>query len=110
MWSPVFDGIWDFEAAVKLTLGATDVRAGVITDRLVVSEDDARDYARGLICGIYPYSRMFVLCPYPLSWKQVHSAEQLISLVESQAKMTGLIHPYTIGVWRRQAAGEVDAK
>ncbi len=34
-WASVFDGIWDFQSALRINLNRTDINGGVLTDRMV---------------------------------------------------------------------------
>lgn len=90
MWAPLFDGVWDFQTMVRWCLDNKEINAGVVSERIVLSKDDARDISRGYLCGTYPYKTMHLLTPGPETWYAVPSGEAFISIIEKNGMDFGL--------------------
>lgn len=101
MWSPVFDGVWDFEPMVRLTLNRTDIDAGVTSERLVMASACMRDISMGYTCAIYPFKRMFILIPDVKDLIEVRSASGFIDTIEHHGMLFGL-NRSAIARWRQQ--------
>ncbi len=90
MWAPLFDGVWDFQTMVRWCLDNKNINAGVVSERIVLSKDDARDVSRGYLCGTYPYKTMHLLTPGPETWYEVPNGETFISIIEKNGMAFGL--------------------
>jgi hypothetical protein len=90
MWAPLFDGVWDFQTMVRWCLNNKDINGCVVSERIVLSKDDARDISRGYLCGTYPYKTMHLLTPGPETWYEVPSGEAFISIIENHGMHFGL--------------------
>lgn len=102
MWSPVFDGVWDFQAMMRLCIDNQKVNGGVASDRLRVSRNMIEDVSMGFSCAKYDYRRMFVLIPHPEEFVQVHSANEFIELVQAKGMSFGLGQSVVDG-WKKTA-------
>lgn len=60
LWSPVFDGVWDFSNMLRIALDDFNVNANVISERLTLDEKGATDISHGFQCGQYPFSKLFL--------------------------------------------------
>jgi hypothetical protein len=90
LWAPVFDGVWDFQAMMKLALKDQFVQGGVVSERIEVNHDALRDVSMGSICGVYPYTRLFILQPDKNRFEQVRSAQEFVREVETNGLYFGL--------------------
>lgn len=102
-WSPVFDGVWDFEKMLQLTLGRNDLLGTVASERLQFSDTEVQDVSMGFVCGKYPISNLYVLLPDESKIYQIKSAEQCIDLIASKGRTFGL-QQQAIDRWRAQVA------
>lgn len=103
MWAPLFDGVWDFQNMVRWTLDNKDINAGVVSERIVLSKDDARDISHGYLCQTYPYKTMHLLTPGPETWYTVPSGEGFVTIVENHGMAFGL-NKEMPSKWRAQLA------
>lgn len=103
MWSPVFDGVWDFQSMVWLVLDRRDVSAGVVSERMRISRESLKDISMGYLCGTYPFTRLTVLVPTPPSWLPVRSAEEFIGVIQKHGMGFGLDASMP-NQWRKQLA------
>ncbi len=102
MWSPVFDGVWDFQAMMRICVDNQKVNGGVASGRLRVSKDMIEDVSMGFSCAKYDYKRMFVLIPHPEEFVRVHSADEFIDVVQKKGMMFGLGQSVVDG-WKKSA-------
>lgn len=101
--TPVFDGTWDFEEALHLALGRSDIKGGVVSERMAVGSDCVQDIALGFACAEYPL-RNFVLVTPGLSIVQpISGPKQFIEVVEKEGTFFGLSRR-TINDWKNQVA------
>lgn len=100
MWSPVFDGVWDFQAMMRLCLNDQKINGGVVSERLRVSDGMIEDVSMGFSCAQYDYKRLFVLIPHPEQLIQVRSAQEFIDVVQSKGMFFGLSQSVIDG-WRK---------
>ncbi len=89
MWASVFDGVWDFQSALRISLNRKDINGGVLSDRMVLTPDALEDRFQTYLCARYPQKQLFVLVPDPLKWIAIHSKREFIDL----AKQYGVIVP-----------------
>jgi hypothetical protein len=90
LWSPVFDGVWDFQNMVRIALGDNDARAGVVSERMELHPDQIKDVASGYVCGVYPIKGMFILFPQDEQLTPVHSASDFVDAVQRKGMTFGL--------------------
>jgi len=101
MWSPLFDGVWDFQAMLQIYLNAHRIQGNVISDRIILSKESVKDVSGGYLCGTYPYSNLFVFVPNPKQWIRTPAAESFIDTVQSQGLDFGLTKEI-INNWQKQ--------
>ncbi len=101
MWSPLFDGVWDFQPMLQLTLKSRDIKGGVVSERMEIQNNQLKDISRGVVCNTYDFNRLFIIIPPRGEIIPVHSADQFISVIERRGFGFGLEHS-VIGKWRSQ--------
>jgi hypothetical protein len=90
MWSPVYDGVWDFQSMVRLVLANKNIDAGVVSDRMRVSADSVQDVSMNFVCATYRFKRMFALVPSYQKWIPINSAEKFINIVKTYGMQFGI--------------------
>lgn len=103
MWAPVFDGTWDFQSMLRMTLGTNNVHGGVVCDRLVINGENIIDMSGGYLCATYPTSRTTVLFPSQPEWLPIGSSKNFVDLIESKQKELSL-DKTTLERWRSELA------
>jgi hypothetical protein len=101
MWSPLFDGVWDFQPMLQLTLKTRDIKGGVVSERMEIQNNQLKDISRGVVCNTYDFERLFIIIPPRGEIIPVHSADQFISVIERRGFGFGLERS-VIGKWRSQ--------
>jgi hypothetical protein len=99
-WSPVFDGVWDFERMVQITSNDKSMKGSVISDRLVLTRDKVSDIAHSYVAGVFPLESTFLLQPDKRTLTKVESASSFIDMVERDGMKFGLPSA-TIAKWRQ---------
>ena len=99
MWAPVFDGVWDFQSLVWMTLHNRQVSAGVVSERLDVKPQAIYDNSAGFLCATYKYAGLHLLIPNGNQLVPVSDAGQFVSKV-SQAGMDFGLSPSTLERWK----------
>lgn len=107
MWSPLFDGVWDFESMLRLYV-KPGIKGGVVSDRMSLSKDAVKDISMGYLCGSYPFTHLFVLVPSPERWIKTRSAPEFIAAIKQYGMGFGLAES-TINRWRKEIACSQDA-
>ncbi|HEY9783920.1 MAG TPA: hypothetical protein V6D17_00870 [Candidatus Obscuribacterales bacterium] len=105
MWSPVFDGVWDFENMLHVVTGNRKLRGGVVSERMDIDEATARDVANGVLCGVYDFEHMYVIIPPKCNIIKVTSARHFIEVVR-QHGFGFQLDRGVITKWKRQLAAE----
>lgn len=82
MWSPVFDGIWDFQSMVRLALDDARIKAGVVSERLVLGRNEMKDVSMGYTCAVYPYDHLKVFIPSRKAFVPAESGQEFLSVIE----------------------------
>ena len=100
MWSPVFDGVWDFQSMVRIVLGDKGRRAGVASDRLIPQEDEVKDVSVGYTCGSYPYKDIKVFVPGLSKLIAIHTKAQFVDTIDRHQGSSQL-STGTIAKWRK---------
>ena len=108
MWSPVFDGVWDFQSMVRLTLDDAKIGAGVVSDRLCVGKTELKDVSMGYTCGVYPYEHLKILVPGDKALMPARSGREFIGIIEKLSGHSQLSDD-TLVKWRQQLA-DVEAE
>lgn len=103
MWAPVFDGVWDFQSMVWMTLNNRDINGGVVCERLDVTPEAIYDNSAGYLCATYQYANLNVLVPNGNQFIAVSSPQQFISTIENKGMDFGL-QASTISRWRQKLA------
>lgn len=108
MWAPVFDGVWDFEAMVHIVTKNPQIKAGVVSERMLVSKQNVKDISAGYLCATYPFKRMFLFVPNPEAWYPINSAQQFVDYVKQYGMQFGL-DPKTPQRWQKELAATPDS-
>lgn len=103
MWSPVFDGVWDFQSMVRLCLEDQKIAAGVVSDRLSLSDTELKDVSMGYTCGVYPYEHLQILVASHRAFLPARTGTEFVSIIE---KLPGhsRLPDGTLDKWRQQLA------
>lgn len=99
--SPVFDGTWDFEEALHLALGRSDIKGGVVSERMAVGSDFVQDIALGFACAEYPFKNFVLVTPGLATVQAVESPKQFVEVVEKEGMFFGLSRS-AISEWKNQ--------
>ncbi len=78
MWAPVFDGVWDFQSALRINLNRHDINGGVLSDRMVITPDFLEDRFQKYLCSSYPLQQIYILVPNLETWIPIHSSQEFI--------------------------------
>lgn len=103
MWAPLFDGVWDFQPMLQLTLKSRDIKGGVVSERMEIHDNQLKDISRGVVCNTYDFSRLFIIIPPKGEIVPIHSAEEFISTIEQRGFGFGLERS-VLAKWRSQMA------
>jgi hypothetical protein len=103
MWSPVFDGVWDFQPMVRIALQNANVRSGVVSPRMVISKYSVDDVSKGFLCATYPFAKMCMIAPPDCKIIRVNSANDFVDIIERKG-MTFDIDRVQINKWRANLA------
>lgn len=101
MWAPLFDGVWDFQPMMQLSLKNRDIKGGVVSERMEIQNNQLKDISRGVVCNTYDFSSLYVIIPPKGEIVPVHSADEFISLIEKRGFGFGL-DPAVLKKWRGQ--------
>jgi hypothetical protein len=102
MWSPVFDGVWDFQNMARITLDQPHFNANVVSERMAMTPEGIKDVSYGYDCGDYPFDKLYLMvAPHPELHK-VSDAEQFAQIVEARGLSFGL-DKKTLSKWREQS-------
>lgn len=100
-WTPVFDGVWDFERMVQITTENPAICANVVSERLSITSTALTDTAHGYVVGRYPLSSVYTLAPDTRTLIKVRNAEAFIDEVEHNGMKFGL-DPQQPARWRKE--------
>lgn len=104
MWSPIFDGIWDFQSMVRVVLDDPKIQAGVVSDRLVLEKGQIKDISVGYTCATYPLKNVKVYIPGKNVLLPVATAGDFVDIAAANSKQS-LLSGDTVSKWRKQAEG-----
>ncbi|CAN5548753.1 hypothetical protein BH11CYA1_BH11CYA1_51110 [soil metagenome] len=102
LWSPVFDGVWDFSNMLRIALDDSNVNANVISERLTIDDTAVTDISRGFKCGQYPFEKLFLFVAPGGPLVRAANAKAFIETVERKGMGFGLA-PDAIAKWKREA-------
>lgn len=103
MWAPVFDGTWDFQSMLQMTLNRNDVQGGVISDRLSIQGNNVVDNSLGYVCASYPADKITVLFPSEEKWLRTGTTAGFVEAIEEN-KSQLLLEQSTLERWRASIA------
>jgi len=101
MWSPIFDGIWDFQSMVRVVLKDPKLQAGVLSDRLCMEKDQIKDVSVGYTCAAYPVKKIKMFIPCKDKLVSISSAREFVSIAERNSAQS-MLSPGTIEKWSKQ--------
>lgn len=101
MWSPIFDGIWDFQSMVRVILKEPKLQAGVLSDRLCMEKHQIKDVSVGYTCAAYPVKQIKMFIPCKDRLVSVSSAREFVSIAERNSAQS-MLSPGTIEKWSKQ--------
>jgi len=101
MWSPLFDGSWDFQSMLRMYLGAPHINATVVSDRLTITKNIVKDVSCGYLCAEYPFKRLMIFIPNPKQWIKIDSASEFIEAIQLHDRRLGITED-TIERWKKE--------
>jgi hypothetical protein len=84
MWSPVFDGVWDFSNMLRIGLNDFDVNANVVSERMSIDRDGVKDVSRGFECGQYPFAKLKMVIAPQAELINAPDAKHFIQIVSTR--------------------------
>jgi hypothetical protein len=99
--SPVLDGTWDFEGLLHIALNRSDIKGGVVSERLVVGSDSIQDIAFGFACAEYPLKDFVLVTPGLTAVRSIDRPQQFIDVVEKEGMLFGLSQS-ALASWKNQ--------
>ena len=81
-WTPVVDGVWDFQGIVRTTLNDWNVNGTVLTERLQIENDALVDKYNNILLGRFPFKHMFILDPLKRCWTKISSRAEFLDLAK----------------------------
>ena len=82
--APLFDGVWDFQSMVRMTLKRKDIQCGVVGERFRFSKKKVQDVHGGLVLSSYTFDKLFVIVSPSCELVKVDNANELLNLVASK--------------------------
>jgi hypothetical protein len=101
-WAPVFDGTWDFQSMLRMTLNKKELSGGVISDRLSIKDGHVQDVSAGYLCADYPLNKTTVLFPSQSAWIPAQDAHGFVELARKNHAQFH-VSPETINRWARES-------
>ncbi len=101
MWSPLFDGVWDFQSMLRMYLDNPGIEGTVTSDRLQVRRRNIQDISCNYICCTIPYSRLTVFIPNPPQWINIDSPSHFIETIRQHSLKFGITNS-TINNWQKE--------
>lgn len=106
MWAPLFDGVWDFQAVIRLAAGNYKLNGGVVSERLVISQSGLKDISRGVLCGQYDFAPGLYLLVAPRGdLIKIENAQHFVDTVKERGFGFGLKRS-VLGQWQSQLQEE----
>lgn len=100
-WTPVFDGVWDFERMVQITSKNHQVLGNVVSERLSITPLGLTDTAHSYVTGRYPFASAYLLIPDDRKICKVRNAAAFVDEVEQNGMNFGL-DPQLPARWRKE--------
>jgi hypothetical protein len=100
MWSPVFDGVWDFQNMARITLELPNFNANVVSERMSLSDQGLKDVSYGFDCGSYPFDKLYLMVAPRSELFAVQNPGQFVDLVEHRGMTFGL-NEKTLSKWKQ---------
>lgn len=100
MCAPVFDGTWDFQSMLRMTLNTNKVSGGVVSDRLIVDGDTIHDVSAAFVCGSYPADTVKVFLPCEQAFIPVSTSAEFIDVVKTRSTHIP-VSKETLAAWRK---------
>ncbi len=98
--SPVFDGAWDFQEMLSIATGRTDIKGGVVSERMQVDGASVKDITMSYVCAEYPFKNLVVVTPGLGMVKKISNAREFIEVVEKNGTFFGL-DKRSIAGWKK---------
>lgn len=89
-WAPVFDGTWDFENMARILMDSPNLKAGVVTPRLVMESGFLVDRSKGVVCQTYAPTGIKAIVAETAEIQNVDTLEGFISLVREKGLKYGI--------------------
>jgi hypothetical protein len=105
MWSPVFDGVWDFQNMVRIIFDQPEFNANVVSERLSLTDKGIRDVSYAFECGVYPFNKLFLMVAPHAEIIPIRTPAEFVDTVDRRGMTFGL-DKKTLSKWREQAAHE----
>jgi hypothetical protein len=102
-WAPVYDGTWDFQSMLRMTLNKKLLSGGVICDRLSIKGGSIQDNSAGYLSTDYPVEKITVLFPSQSAWVPVRTCQDFIKLAAERQHEFG-ISAQTLKRWKVEAS------
>jgi len=90
MWSPLFDGVWDFQPMLQLALNNRAIKGGVVSERMVIEGNNLKDIAKGTLCNTYEFGKSYLIFPPDGDIVPINSAPEFVQLIEQRGMKFGL--------------------
>ncbi len=103
MWSPVFDGVWDFQSMVRLATNNKEAKGGVVSERIRIYQDHVADISAGYTCGTYPFKDMYLVFGHEQILVPIHDAKTFVETIAAQG-MTFDLNQKSLDTWAKQIA------
>lgn len=100
-WTPVFDGVWDFDRMVQIVTNNQRIGGNVVSERLSLTKTTLTDTAHGFMAGDYAIASTYFLLPDHRKVLKIQDANQFVDEVERNGMKYGL-DPAMPNLWRRQ--------
>lgn len=97
--SPVFDGTWDFQEMLMIATGRTDIKGGVVSERMRITRKSIKDVSMGFVCAEYDYGNLLLVTPGLLTQTRITSGPEFIDAVDKGGMFFGLDKKAIAG-WR----------
>jgi hypothetical protein len=103
LWSPLFDGIWDFQPMLQLTLKNKAIKGGVVSERMVIEGNTVKDISKGTVCNVYDFGKSYLIFPPHGDIEAVDSPTAFINLIEQRGMKFGL-DKAALRQWKEEVA------
>ena len=109
LWSPVFDGVWDFQNMLRIITNDKSASGNVVSERLSVEKGALVDVSYNYECGRYPFKSLFLLvAPGTGGFIRCPDGGTFVSVVEREGMTFGL-DKKVLSKWRSQIGDSLNA-